>query len=115
MGFSTPSDIVAFVSRASKSEIADYAKRLDTANLLHMRIADKAVLDLFELFKAAKNVIDSNNVLFCGSVLEKNEYIRNELIKTITNKYKNIAIVDIIYSAQIGAARMAMNKKVNTL
>ncbi len=110
------SELIEFVYTANrpKSDFADLAvlstKASDMGDEVAFHIQDNAIESLAKIVEATATRMkdESFEMTFAGSVLTKNEYIRNGLKERIKNLNSNIDIIEPRHDAAYGAAMMAL-------
>lgn len=116
LGIKHIDELVEFVYTPNrpKKDIADLAVLVTEASARGDELAQKIQEDAsFELFKMVKAVaeqmqLDVINISFGGSVLSKNEIIRDLLTQHLNNLDFNLNIVEAKHDPAYGAAQMAL-------
>jgi N-acetylglucosamine kinase-like BadF-type ATPase len=113
----SPEDLVPFVYNANtgKSEIAAFARLLDPACLagdkVALQIARDAAHELFLCIKAVMERLkfqDDIGLVLQGSVLEKGQFVKQELVQLLNHAYPSIQVKESMYDAAWGAVLMAL-------
>jgi N-acetylglucosamine kinase-like BadF-type ATPase len=117
LGLESPEDLVPFVYDAStgKSEIASFGRLLDPACLAGDKVALQIARDAaHELFLCIKAVVerlrfqDEIGLVLQGSVLEKGQFVKQELVQLLNHAYPSIQVKESMYDAAWGAVLMAL-------
>ncbi|OCN00573.1 ATPase [Clostridium sp. W14A] len=115
-GLKTSDEIVRFVydKNTGKREIAALAKLLPEAcaqgDGTALAIADRCVTELFLLAVPVLEQLgfQKGSLAFSGSILQKNLFIREGLLKKLTEEYPGLECVIPARDAAYGAAMMAL-------
>ncbi len=87
---------------------------LEKKDSLAFRLVNQAVDDLYNLVCPLIDKLYSKeeNILFTysGSIILENDYLKNNLIKKLQEKYPNITPVDPIYNSAVGALIIGWSK-----
>ena len=116
-GLTCPEDIVRFVysEKTAKSGIASLAKYLPDAcgrgDSVALNIVGKSARDLAELpVPVAKKLgLTNGKLALCGSILQKDPFIRASFQKQLGEALPGVECVEARHDAACGAARMALD------
>lgn len=105
-----------YSSQRSKKDVAALAVILEDAILggdkKALEIEDRCVVSLEELFDAVwRKMPESENIALAGSVLERNERIRDKLCQRLISRNPGFAIVTAKQDASEGALRLLFQRK----
>ena len=114
LNIDTIPELISYVysENRTKKDIADFARLLEVnSDESAILIQDKAVNSLYDILKAMAKQMqrDKLNLVFSGSVLLKNKYIRSNLIEKIKDLDTEYNLVEAKVDAATGAAILALN------